>query len=187
MAAQDAPGRGDGKGQMRRGAGFAPAAGFLAREFRTAAARRGLGDLRLLTAWEEIVGPESAAICRPVRVSHAAGGFGGTLILLAAPGRGPELAMLAETIAARVNAALGYRAVSRVKITQTAAAGFADSGTPFDRTGAPEAPPLPAEVIRRIDSEVASVEDPGLRAALAELGRAVAHRHIGRQTKGQGP
>ncbi|HEU0222368.1 MAG TPA: DUF721 domain-containing protein [Paracoccaceae bacterium] len=193
MAGQDAPKRQLGKGQpspRRHGRGFAPAGGFLAPQLGSALARRGIAETRILTHWAEVVGPDLAAHCRPLRISHGTGGVGGTLVIAAAPGRGPELSMLAPLILERVNAACGHRAVSRVRLMQGeaegfGAGGFAEAPAGFDRSGAPEAPALPAAARAHVGATVSGVADPGLRAALERLGLGVAQRRRQREEKGQ--
>jgi hypothetical protein len=191
MARQDAPKRGDDKGfpsAERRGRGFAPAGGLVARQISGLAARRGIVVSKLLTRWEEVAGPEIAAITRPMRIAHGKGGFGGTLWLLAPAGRGPELDMLAPAIVERVNAACGHRAVSRVRLTQSAGTGFADGAAPFDPSGAPVAAPrpvqVPPETRARVASAVACIADPALRGALEALGLGIAGTHPDSTTKG---
>ncbi|WP_235816240.1 DUF721 domain-containing protein [Phaeovulum vinaykumarii] len=141
---------------------------------RGAAEARGFSVPRILTHWPEIVGPEIAAACRPVRVSYARQGMGATLTLLTTGAQAPVLEMQREVIRTRVNAAYGYNAVSRVVLTQTAPTGFAEGQAVFAAARAPSAaappPPDPA-VAARASAEAAAVRDPGLRAALERLGQ----------------
>jgi hypothetical protein len=166
----------------RRGRGFAHAAGLLGPQMRDLASRRGFSDASLLTRWDEIAGPALAPHCRPLRISRATDGAGGVLHLLAAPGRGPELTASAPLLVERVNAALGHRAVSRIRLTQTAAEGFAEGQSPF----APAPPPRPEPALAAdTRALLGAVEDEGLRMALERLGKAVAERAAGlpRETK----
>lgn len=176
MARQDGPGNGEGKraqGQRAR-RGFSHAGLFLKGQIGRATAKRGLTETRLVTEWAEIVGPEAGAATVPVRISHAGRQLGGTLLLRAAPGRGPEVEMMAPQIVERVNACFGYRAVGRLRLTQEMAPGFAEAARGFDLSGAPAGPS--GEDRERIAGKVATVAPPDLRAALERLGLAIAAR-----------
>jgi hypothetical protein len=77
----------------RRSRGFERASGLVVDRVRKAGEGRGFAVARLLTHWSEIVGPETAALARPVRVSYGKGGFGATLTLLAGGGAVPLVQM----------------------------------------------------------------------------------------------
>ncbi|WP_118133268.1 DUF721 domain-containing protein [Oceanicella sp. SM1341] len=196
MAGQHGTKGGNGKGQSapdaarpRRGRGFTPAGGFLAARLREVSGKRGIAETRLLTDWEAVAGPEIAALCRPVKVTHARkGGLGATLILLTSSGRAPELEMLRPVIRERVNACYGYHAIAEIRLTQTAPTGFAEPGGSFTHRPAGQAAPrpLPEQVVTRVQSEVRDVSDDGLRAALERLGRNVAVRQA-KTTEKKGP
>jgi len=155
--------------------GFARAAGLMQGRIRTATQSRGFAVSRLLTHWEEVAGAEIAAVCRPVEVSYGRQNMGATLCLLTTGAQAPMLEMQKERIVERVNACYGYRAITRIRITQTAGTGFSEGRAQFGRARAshPEPPrtPLPeaAEAAR-------DVTDPGLRDALERLGTAVMTR-----------
>ncbi len=145
---------------------------------RAASETRGFAETRLLTHWAEIVGPSVAAIARPVSVSYGKGGFGATLTLLTTGAQAPMLEMQKEQIREKVNACYGYRAISRVRITQTAPTGFAEGQIAFDH--APHAPPAPDPVVRETAARVAQdVTNEGLRLALQALGANVLARQKG--------
>ena len=55
---------------------------LLAGQIRTAGQGRGFSESRLLTNWEEIVGPELAKVTMPAKVSYGKGGLGATLTIL---------------------------------------------------------------------------------------------------------
>lgn len=61
--------------------GFEAAASLVANRVRSVGESRGFAVARLLTHWQEVVGPELAAHTRPVKISHGKG-FGATLVLL---------------------------------------------------------------------------------------------------------
>jgi hypothetical protein len=92
--------------------------------------KRGFAEARLLTHWEDVVGAEIAAIALPLRITYGRG-FGGTLVLLTTGAQAPVLEMRGTEIVERVNACYGYRAVSRVQVTQTAPTGFAEGQVAF--------------------------------------------------------
>jgi len=156
----------------RRMRGFERTSNLVAARVRTAGESRGFAVSRLLTHWAEVVGEDVAAICRPVEVSYSRGGFGGTLTVLTTGAQAPMLEMQADLVRDRVNACYGYAAVSRVRITQTAAVGFAEGQADFSQ--APKQQPvavLPPEAVRTQAKAVAEgVADPGLRTALEQLG-----------------
>lgn len=160
-------------GQKRRGGkGFRQASGLLQTRIREAGESRGFAVSRLLTHWEEVVGPDVAAIARPVNVGYGRGGFGATLTLLTTGAQAPMLEMQKERIREKVNACYGYAAISRIRITQTAPTGFAEGHAAFAPAPKPEPKPDPrAEAEAR--QAAAPIADDGLRAALEALGRNV--------------
>ena len=148
--------------------GFKRTGSLLNDQIRKAGESRGFAVSRLLTHWEEIVGPETATHARPVKVSYSREGFGATLTLLTPGAMGPMLEMQKESIRDKVNACYGYAAISRVRFTQTAAMGFAE-----DKPGFKPAPKrrAPTQAEQDQASEIAStVTDDTLRQALERLG-----------------
>jgi hypothetical protein len=147
--------------------GFRPAFSLLRDPVRLAGESRGFAVSRVLTHWDEIVGPELAAIARPVKVSYPRDGFGATLTVLTTGANAPVLQMQEPRLRERVNACYGYNAVSRIAITQTAPAGFAEGQTPFAAQPRPKpADPALEGLARDLSKDVA---DTGLRDALAQL------------------
>lgn len=159
--------------QPKRVKKFTHAGALLSTRVRRAGERRGFAESRLLTQWAAIVGPDLAPIARPVKVSYAREGFGATLILACEGARAPEVQMQAETIRARVNACYGYNAISRVRLTQETAAGFAEAQAAFAGPAAPVEPAVHPEAARASEAATADIGDDGLRAALARLGQNV--------------
>lgn len=152
--------------------GFKRTSTLLTSRIRKAGESRGFSVSRVLTHWEEVVGPDLASVSRPVDVGFGRGGFGATLTVLTTGANAPLLEMQKETIRERVNATYGYNAVSRVRITQTAATGFSEGQVAFSG-------PKPKET--RIDPAIkeasvqtaAGVENDGLRQALEQLAQNV--------------
>lgn len=149
--------------------GFARAATLLQPRIRAASEERGFAVTRLLTHWPEVVGTATAQIATPVNVTYGKGGMGATLTLLTTGAQAPMLEMQKDQIRDKVNACYGYRAIARVRITQTAPTGFAEGRVAF----AP-APKQRREPDAAARTEAQSLSDnivnDDLRAALAALG-----------------
>lgn len=187
----------------RGGRGFAHASAASAATLRKAAGKRGFAETRVLTDWDAIAGPALAPLCRPLKVSFGSGGFGATLVVLAEGALAPEVEMQAPRLVERINAHYGYRAVARIRITQTApglsaapSTGFAEPAPGFARpppsrgsdpggtaaahgglgSAAPEGHQGPRRWSAPVAAALEGVADPGLRAALERLGRGVMGR-----------
>ena len=164
-------------GNRKHGRGFAHAGGLLASRIRQGAQGRGFAEVRLLTHWEEIVGPDVARIARPGRVSYARGGLGATLSVFCSGADAPVVSMQADTIRERVNACYGYNAVRRVRIEQDGQArGLAEAAAPYRADK-----PAPAPVFT---PDIDNVSDAGLRDALARLaGNVLSGRDVAQTRK----
>lgn len=151
----------------RRKRGFEQAGALASTRIRTASESRGFAVSRLLTHWAEVVGPDIARVARPVDVNYGRG-FGATLTLLTTGAEAPMLEMQKETIRERVNVCYGYAAIQKVRITQTAATGFADGHAVF------EPAPKKSTAKRPVSPEAARMAQPigdnDLRQALEKLG-----------------
>jgi hypothetical protein len=148
--------------------GFSHAASLMQGSIRQASESRGFAVSRLLTAWAEIVGEAIAAVARPVNVSYARDGFGATLTVLTTGAQAPMLEMQKEQIRDRVNECYGYRAISRVRITQTAPTGFSEGQVAF--APAPKAvPPGPPEITPAAKQIAQGVDSDELRLAIEVL------------------
>ena len=160
----------------RRLRGFEATGSLLRDRIRTAGETRGFAVSRLLTHWAEVVGPDTAAICRPVKIGYGKGGLGATLTLLTTGAQAPLLQMQLPAIRERVNACYGYNAISRVTITQTAPSGFSEGQAAFAPAPrkAPQAPP--PEVRRKASEAAGGITDGDLRAALEALAKNVLSR-----------
>lgn len=152
--------------------GFSRAVSLMQTRIRKASEGRGFAQTRLLTHWAEIVGADTAKIATPVNISYAKGGMGATLVVLTTGAQAPMLEMQKEQIREKVNACYGYRAISRIRITQTAPTGFAEGRVAFE--------PAP-KAIRKIDPAVqnsaksiaAPCENDELRQAIETLAQNV--------------
>lgn len=152
----------------RRMRGFEAAATLVAPELRKTAEKRGFAVARLLTDWPEIVGPETAAHTRPVKVSHGRD-FGATLTLLTDGAHAPLVQMQLPRLRERVNAVYGFNAIARIVLTQTAAQGFAEGQAQF-RPPPPAKPSLPPpEAVAAADAVAARFNDPRLAESMRRL------------------
>ena len=148
--------------------GFSRAASLMQTRIRNATESRGFAVSRVLTHWDEIVGAGLAAICRPVNVGYGRNGVGATLTLLTTGANAPMLEMQKEQILNKVNGCYGYRAIARIKITQTAPTGFAEGQAQFKQAPKVEAKPDPA-IVAKAREVSGDVTDDGLRSALEML------------------
>lgn len=156
--------------------GFKRTSNLLNQQIRKAGESRGFAVSRVLTHWAEIVGQDIAAICRPVNVNYGRGGFGATLSVLTTGAQAPMLEMQKERLREKVNAAYGYNAISRVRITQTAPTGFAEGQASFEHQPKPKSAEVPAEIATEAHETAQDVKNDDLRLALERLGRNVLTR-----------
>ena len=157
--------------------GFKRTDSLLSAKIRQASETRGFAQSRLLTQWAEIVGQDVAAISRPVEVSYGRGGMGATLTLLTTGANAPMLEMQKEQLRAQVNAIYGFNAIARVRVTQTAATGFAEGQVAFapQPKTHPE-PPNDPVLQQRAAETVSPVANEALRDALARLGENILNK-----------
>lgn len=140
-------------------------------QIRKVAESRGFAQMRLLTEWEEVVGPEVARLARPEKVGYARQGMGATLHVSCLPGAATDVQMMSTTILERVNACYGYRAVTKLRIVHAAAAvGMAEPAAAFvPRKPEPKPRQIAPEDRARLRDTINSIEDEGLRNALTLL------------------
>ena len=155
--------------------GFTRASLLVQSRIRTAAEGRGFAVSRVLTQWADIVGPDLAAMCRPTAITYGKGGMGATLTVLTTGPQAPILDMMRDRLRDRVNAAYGHRAVNHVRITQTAATGFAEGQMAF--AAAPPDPTPDPIVVAQAAKAAEGVADTELRLALAALAINVLSKH----------
>ena len=160
--------------------GFRKTAALVSDQVRQAGETRGFSETRLLTHWRDIAGADLAAKARPVDVSFAKGGMGGTLTLLTTGSFAPLLQAQLPQLQTRVNAAYGYAAIARIRITQTAPVGFSDGAVAFDPAPVQtdqQRPPSPQAQASAQETAVA-VHDSSLRKALTQLGSHVFEKSL---------
>ena len=153
--------------------GFQRTASVLHEPIRRAGESRGFAVSRLLTHWSDIAGDDVASIARPVSVTYGRGGFGATLVLLTTGAQAPMLEMQKEKIREKVNAVYGYNAISKVRITQTAANGFEEGKAQFDHQKQTIPTEPDPEIKAAAIETVRPIENNDLRQALERLGRNV--------------
>ena len=169
-----------GREKDRHAKGFTHAAAFVKGRFRTVAAKRGFAATRILTHWPEVAGAEIASMSQPMAVRFDKKTRENILTLLTTGAFAQQVSMSGPLILERVNAEFGFRAVDRVRVTQSwkghwakpAAAGHPDEARPGPHRSAcrPEA------------VFVDGIDDTALRETLGEMGRLIRDRS--RQNKG---
>lgn len=162
--------------EPRRKYRFSQTGSLVHAQIRKVAESRGFAQMRLLTDWDEVVGPEIARLARPEKVGYARQGMGATLHVSCVPGGATEVQMMTPVIIERVNACYGYRAVTKVRIVQAAARGFAEPKATFIPRKTTPKPKLDPAARAKLNDTIASIEDDGLRAALATLNHNLEHR-----------
>jgi len=127
--------------------------------------RKGFVEADLLTRWETIAGPETAALSRPVRLAKPRDGGAPVLHLRVASSAFATLLKHQEPeLCARINRYFGFDAVARIKVAP---------GT-LPPPPAPAAPPPPKPPLSTEEAAlVAGIDDADLRAALESLGRSI--------------
>ncbi|WP_439522535.1 DUF721 domain-containing protein [Marivita sp.] len=149
--------------------GFKRTSSLLQTQIRKTSETRGFAQSRLLTHWTEIAGEDIAGISRPVDVRYGRGGFGATLTLLTTGSNAPILEMQKEKLREKVNAVYGYNAISRIRITQTAATGFSEGQVSFEHRQSTRSDDTVAAILPQAQQLADGVQDDGLRSALERL------------------
>lgn len=134
-------------------------------------------NLALVQSWEDVIGPALGAQSRPLKIlwprrAHEDDPFQPATLVIACEGFA-AIRIQHETgeIMSRVNAFLGFAAIGRIKIEQK----------PVVHTARPrpKGPPVVDSASeKRIETATQGIEDDGLRAALARLGRSVIAERI---------
>ena len=157
----------------RRG-GTRALAATLAGISRRALGRRGLAEGGLALDWPAIAGPGLAPYSLPLRIAFPPGERRlGTLHLRVESGFAPRLAHSEGVLVERVNAHLGYAAISRIKLLQ----GPLPSRSNRESASLPPAPRRVAVSDSGATPTVPiAVDDPDLGAALADFAKAIQGR-----------
>lgn len=147
--------------------------------------RYGFATASLITDWEQIVGPKLAAKCQPTKLQwprHTAASVadepsdaarpGGRLILNVEPAFALEIQYSLQQIAARINSHFGYRAVSDIRIVQSAQTGSsAAKRTPMPATT--HAAKVAPEGTRAPQADLPPIENDRVRDALSRLAESI--------------
>jgi hypothetical protein len=141
---------------------------------------RSRAETGLILDWPDVVGPDIAALCRPLGVAFPRPGQrdGGTLKLQVPSGHGPEVQHLVPQILQRANAYLGYRAITQVRIKQSAARAAKNREPSRHETAPAEAPPVPNK------ASLPAGEDTSmspLQRALLDLAQARAREKVSKK------
>ncbi len=137
--------------------------------FNDAFARQGFASRELATRWAEIAGPEIAAHSEPIKIQWPRPIEGqppepATLVLRVEGPVALEIQHASDIILERVNRFFGWNAVGKLALRQA----------PLSQAPARKPPPGPdPAAVKRVAETLASVEDEGLRTALARLGAAI--------------
>lgn len=156
-------------GSKRISRGFIRTSGVLRKQIQKASEKRGFVETRLLTHWAEFVGNSIAKIATPLQVSYTRQGIGATLTVLSTGANAPILQMQLPQIIERVNACYGYRAISKIRITQTSPSGFGEQQQDFENKK--PAKNLSKQQLTEIDTTVENVSNQNLKDALGRLGQ----------------
>jgi hypothetical protein len=155
-----------GAAEVRRGGGLWRMPDLLGRVLDPPARRRGLAEATLLTNWAAVVGPHLAARSQPVKLTRDRSARGGaTLVLHCAGAAALELQHAELQLLERINDHFGYPAVARLRLIQ------APPKRSVKRRAARPVRTLTPDDLHAIGVAVEPLADPGLRDALARLGR----------------
>ena len=142
---------------------------------------RGFANSEIVTRWPDLVGHELARSTRALQLKWPPRGSrsdleqpdrGATLIIAVSGAAGLELQYSSAQIIERINAALGWRCVTKLALRQQSVVSRKDERRPET--------PLSSEEIARLTAATAKVEDRELRIALAKLGKGVFQRNKSR-------
>ena len=142
---------------------------LLGQVFSDAFAKQGFASRELITRWAEIAGPNVAAYSEPLKIQWPRPVEGqpqepATLILRVEGPMALEIQHTSDVILERVNRFFGWNAVGKIALRQA----------PLARKTLPKAVRGPdAATIAREAESLSTVEDLGLRAALARLGASI--------------
>jgi hypothetical protein len=146
-----------------------PLSVLLSDVFSDAYARQGFAARELVTRWAEIAGPEMSAHCEPLKIQWPRPVDGqpqepATLVLRVDGPMALEIQHASDVILERVNRFFGWSAVGRLALRQG----------PLSRRERPAPARAPdAGKVAEVAETLSSVEDEGLRAALARLGASI--------------
>ncbi len=129
--------------------------------------KQGFVQASVVSRWKEIVGPEFARFCLPVKLSFPPGQRrGGTLTIQVDGPFALHLSHVQAQVIERVNRFFGYAAVERLALRQGPVPELATLSENRVR-------PLAPQEAKVLEQAVGNVKDPSLADALERLGRLV--------------
>jgi hypothetical protein len=131
--------------------------------------RQGFTSCEIVTHWDEIVGPEVAAIAEPVRMQWMRSrdpdeSPPATLVLRVEGPAAIEIQHMSGVIVERVNRYLGWQAVGALALRQAPL---------MRRDRKPPRPRIDEAAAAALAAQMTGIADDGLRAALGRLGAAI--------------
>lgn len=160
---------------IRRNRGARPLADLVAPGLADVCGRVGFSVVEVVTHWDEIVGPDLAPHCVPLKLQWPRQEEGGaaTLVVRVSGAYAIEMQYAAPVVMERINTYFGWRCVGRLALRQ---------GPVPPRYVRPPAPvePEPQEV-EEISREIGTFGDEALNASLARLGALVRRERRGRK------
>jgi hypothetical protein len=130
--------------------------------------RQGFASTEIVTHWDDIVGPDIAAVAEPVRMRWMRARSGdesapATLVLRVEGPVALEIQHLAQVIIERINCHVGWQAVSAIALQQAPL---------MRRREKPQRPGIDEKLAESIAAGT-GIADDRLRAAIGRLGAAV--------------
>jgi hypothetical protein len=131
-------------------------------------ARQGFTSCEIVTHWDDIVGPEIAAVAEPIRMQWVRSpdpneAPPATLVVRVEGPAALEIQHMSGVILERVNRYLGWRAVDRLALRQA----------PLTRRRQPPRPKIDEGAAAAVAAQMTGIADEGLRNALGRLGAAI--------------
>jgi len=131
--------------------------------------RQGFTSCEIVTHWDDIVGPEIAALAEPIRMQWIRSrdpeeSPPATLVLRVEGPAALEIQHMSGVIVERVNRYLGWQAVSGLALRQAPL---------MRRHRKPPRPRIDENAAAAISAQMGGIADPGLRTALGRLGAAI--------------
>ena len=146
-----------------------PLADLVGRCVAEAFKRQGFASCEIVTHWDDIVGPEIAAVAEPIRMQWIRTrdrdeSMPATLVLRVEGPGAIEIQHLAGVIVERVNRYVGWQAVAAIALRQA----------PLRRRRRkPQRPKIDENLAASIAGRMTGIADDRLRAALGRLGAAI--------------
>jgi hypothetical protein len=153
---------------MHKPSGPKPLADLVGRSIGAAFRRQGFASTEIVTHWDDIVGPEIAAVAEPVRMRWMRGRSGddsapATLVLRVEGPVALEIQHLADVIIGRVNCHVGWCAVGAIALQQAPL---------VRRHHNPQRPAIDETLAQSIAAKT-GIADDRLRSAIGRLGAAI--------------